>query len=71
MDLNNTSKFWTVTLEEDPGTGDLILPFPEDFIKENDWQIGDTLNFIVREDKTCVIENLSWQARHSDKIAKS
>ncbi len=57
-----TNKTWTVTLEEDPATGDLILPFPPEFIDENDWRIDDTLNFKVT-DENCVIENLSWQER--------
>ena len=36
---------WTITVEEDPETGDLILPFPEDFLKETGWQEGDTLTW--------------------------
>lgn len=39
------NKRWTVTLEEDPDTGDLILPFPEDFLKETGWKEGDVLKW--------------------------
>jgi hypothetical protein len=34
---------WTITLEEDPETGELILPFPEDFLEQVGWKEGDTL----------------------------
>lgn len=38
-------KRWTITVEEDPETGDLVLPFPEDFLKETGWKEGDTLTW--------------------------
>jgi hypothetical protein len=34
---------WTITLEEDPETGELILPFPPDFLEQVGWKEGDTL----------------------------
>jgi hypothetical protein len=40
----------TVTLEEDPETGDLILPFPEGMLEEMGWCEGDTLNFESKND---------------------
>ena len=36
---------WTVTIEADPETGELALPFPDDLIEKMDWSIGDTLVF--------------------------
>jgi hypothetical protein len=36
-------KEYTVTLEEDPDTGDVILPFPEEMLKEVGWEEGDVL----------------------------
>jgi hypothetical protein len=41
---------YTVTLEEDPETGDLILPFPEGMLEEMGWCEGDTLNFESKDD---------------------
>jgi len=41
MTLHNMK--WTITLEEDPETGELILPFPEDFLDQVGWKEGDTL----------------------------
>lgn len=43
-------KKWTVTVEEDPETGDLILPFPEDLLKIQGWKEGDTLKWDNNED---------------------
>ena len=64
------NKTWTVTLEEDPDTGDLILPFPPEFMTENDWREGDILDFKVT-DQSCIVENLSWQQRQADKVVES
>jgi hypothetical protein len=34
---------WIVTLEEDPETGDLVMPLPDGLLEEAGWTIGDTL----------------------------
>ena len=34
---------YTVTLEEDPETGDLMMPLPEEALQELGWDTGDTL----------------------------
>jgi hypothetical protein len=34
---------WTVVLEEDPTTGDLILPLSEEMLATTGWQLGDTV----------------------------
>lgn len=36
---------WTVTIEEDPETGDLILPLPQDMLDLQGWIEGDTLEW--------------------------
>jgi hypothetical protein len=36
---------WTLDIKEDPETGDAILEFPEDLLKETGWQEGDTLTW--------------------------
>lgn len=41
-----TNKTWTVTLEEDPESGDLILPFTNEMLKEVGWKEGDVLEWI-------------------------
>jgi len=44
------SKKHTVYLEEDPETGDLILPLPEGMCDELGWEIGDTLKWKTHKD---------------------
>ena len=41
-----------MTLETDPETGDLILPLSDELLKEVDWKIGDTLEWIDNNDGT-------------------
>ena len=40
-----TEKTWIVELEEDPDTGDLVMPLPPAMLEELGWQIGDTLDW--------------------------
>ena len=41
--MNNTTNKWTVTLEEDPETGDLVMPFPPELLVQVGWDYGDVL----------------------------
>jgi hypothetical protein len=41
---------WTITVEEDPDTGDLLLPLPPDLLEMQGWQSGDTLTWIDNKD---------------------
>lgn len=40
---------WIVTLEEDPETGDLIMPLPLEAMQAQGWDIGDLLTWGVDE----------------------
>ena len=40
----------TIELEEDPKTGDLILPFPDGMLEKMGWNIGDTLDWEPKGD---------------------
>jgi len=42
---------WIVELEEDPETGDLVMPFPTELLTELGWNVGDTLTWEPSEDK--------------------
>lgn len=48
--MNNDTKSWTVTLEEDPETGELILPFSNEMLEGLGWQEGDVLEWIDNKD---------------------
>jgi bifunctional DNA-binding transcriptional regulator/antitoxin component of YhaV-PrlF toxin-antitoxin module len=41
---------WTLTVGEDPETGDAILTFPPDLLEKAGWKEGDTLNWIDQKD---------------------
>lgn len=36
---------WTLTVEEDPETGDAIIQFPPDLLANAGWSEGDTLEW--------------------------
>ena len=40
---------WIISLEEDPETGDLVMPLPEELLNSQGWKIGDTLVWDVDE----------------------
>ena len=41
---------WVATLQEDPKTGDLILPLPDDVMASNGFEIGDILKWKDNKD---------------------
>jgi hypothetical protein len=46
------TKSWAVTLEQDPETGELILPFPVDLLSQMGWSEGTEIFWDVRDDKS-------------------
>lgn len=40
---------WIVELEEDPDTGDLLMPIPPEVLALQGWDIGDVLTWDVNE----------------------
>lgn len=55
-------KTYTIIVEEDPDTGDCILPFPDEMINELGWLVGDDLDFEIIDGEIS-ITNLSWLSR--------
>ena len=43
-------KSWTLKVDEDPNTGDLLLPLPQDLLDCQGWKEGDTLTWIDNND---------------------
>ena len=41
---------WTITPEEDPETGELIITFPPDALKAVGWKEGDVLDWSMDKD---------------------
>lgn len=50
MPVEELPSRWTVIVEEDPETGDLILPLPPEMLQMQGWKEGDDLEWIDNED---------------------
>jgi hypothetical protein len=50
---------WTLTVEEDPETGEAILQFPPDLMEKAGWKEGDTLEWRDRGDGSWLLEKKS------------
>lgn len=50
---------WTLKLEEDSETGDLLLPLTDEILESAGWKEGDTLEWIDNKDGT-------WTLRKTD-----
>ena len=46
---------WTVTVEQDPETGELMLPFPPDMLAQVGWDIGDVVKWNQDEHGNCIL----------------
>lgn len=46
---------WVITLEEDPETGDLILPLSDEIMDSAGWKLGDVLEWVDNKDGTWVL----------------
>ena len=43
--MSSESKIWSVYLETDPETGELILPLTDEMTAGLGWEVGDTLKW--------------------------
>jgi bifunctional DNA-binding transcriptional regulator/antitoxin component of YhaV-PrlF toxin-antitoxin module len=55
---------WTIVVEEDKETGELLLPFSDELLEQVGWKIGDTIEWIDNKDGT-------WTMRKKDEITKT
>ena len=46
---------WIITLEEDPDTGDLVMPLPPELMAIQGWGIGDTLTWNIDDEGTVTL----------------
>lgn len=56
--MENSKKSWTVFVEEDPETGDAILPFPPDLLEQAGWAEGDVLSWTDNKDGSCTLKKV-------------
>ena len=53
----NIDKFkWTLTVEEDPETGEALIQFPPDFLEMVGWTEGDSINWKDNGDGSWILE---------------
>ena len=57
--MTESKKSWTVTVEEaEDGSGDLVMPLPQEMLDEVGWMPGDNLKWVDREDGTWEIRKV-------------
>lgn len=57
------ASYYSVTLEDaGDGSGDVVVPFPEEFLKEAGWLEGDSITFKTTEGSIILI-NTSKELR--------
>lgn len=59
---------WTVSLETDPETGDLMLPLNDEMLAATGWQLGDTLvwELSTKDNAPCAIITKKIQENTND-----
>lgn len=50
---------WTVTIEEDADTGELILPLPADLLNLQGWSEGDTIRWVDNNDGSWTLQKVN------------
>jgi bifunctional DNA-binding transcriptional regulator/antitoxin component of YhaV-PrlF toxin-antitoxin module len=46
---------WVVTVEEDPETGELMLPFSDEMLSSLGWKEGDTLTWTIKTNGSIIL----------------
>ena len=55
------NKSWTINLEEDPETGDLILPLNDDILEQTGWKTGDNIDWTDNKDGSWTMKKIETQ----------
>lgn len=50
MEITMAEQKWTLNVETDPETGELILNFPDELLESLGWQEGDVLDWSINEE---------------------
>jgi hypothetical protein len=64
------TKSWTLTIEQDPETGDLVLPFTDEILAELGWKEGDVLDWVDNKDGSWSLVKKK-QRKNKKVVAKS
>ena len=55
------NKTWTINVEEDPETGELILPLNDEILEETGWKTGDSIDWIDNKDGSWTMKKIETQ----------
>ena len=55
------NKTWTISLEKDPETGDLILPLNDDILEQTGWKTGDSIDWLDNKDGSWTMKKIETQ----------
>ena len=55
------NKSWTINLEEDPETGDLILPLNDDILEQTGWKTGASIDWTDNKDGSWTMKKIETQ----------
>lgn len=58
-----TEQKWTLNVETDPETGELILSFPDELLESLGWQEGDVLDWSINEDGTVTMVRVTEEQK--------
>jgi hypothetical protein len=61
------SKSWTITLEDDPETGDLIMPLTDEILESAGWKEGDTLEWVDNNNGSWTLRKLHEKSTDTTK----
>lgn len=50
MSETSDTKIWTTSVDQDEETGELVILFPPDLLKEMNWKEGDNLAWVASDD---------------------
>jgi hypothetical protein len=55
---------WTVTVEEaEDGSGDLVMPLPQEFLQIQGWVEGDTLEWLDNKDGSWSLQKVKSEQK--------
>ena len=63
MEITMTDQKWTLNVENDPETGELILNFPDELLESLGWKEGDVLDWSVNDDGTVTMIRVNEETK--------
>lgn len=57
---------YTLTVQKDPDTEDLILEFPDSLMESTGWKVGDTLEWVPQDNGSWVLRKYQEQDQNDE-----